>query len=187
MIEAQERFLFKGGVREASKPVCLVFESVLPDKVYLDLVSYNVRPFERAPLRCYCCQEYGHVAAVCRKKKRCAKCGESDCDGGCADRNVEPKCAHCGGKHRAGSVECLKQDLEKKVNQLRGRSEAVKKIKNRDVTTEMVFVLLSSFEGKDRSERLQILLDAAKHFLGMENICESDLERSLMEKTLESS
>ncbi|XP_037536589.1 cyclin-H [Nematolebias whitei] len=34
-----------------------------------------IMPYIPPPLRCYKCQRYGHIAAVCKGKQRCAKCG----------------------------------------------------------------------------------------------------------------
>ena len=66
-----ESFLFVGrrrlkshreGKEQDSWSVLIEFAEALPERVYLDYVSYRVRAFERGPLRCYWCQEYGHVA-----------------------------------------------------------------------------------------------------------------------------
>ena len=58
--------------------VLIEFAGALPERVYLDYV--RVRAFERGPLRCYWCQEYGHVAAVCRRgRNRCRRCGKVGC------------------------------------------------------------------------------------------------------------
>ena len=62
------------GETEKTLSVLLNLES-LPDKVILEYVSYPVRAFVPNPLRCFRCQAYGHIAAVCRKEIwRCKKC-----------------------------------------------------------------------------------------------------------------
>lgn len=59
-----------------SLSVVLNFDEVkLPERVFLGFVSYTVRQYVPPPLRCYKCQKFGHVAAVCRGKQRCARCG----------------------------------------------------------------------------------------------------------------
>jgi hypothetical protein len=40
----------------------------LPNKVMLGYISYPVQAFVPTTLRCYRCQAYGHVAAVCRRE-----------------------------------------------------------------------------------------------------------------------
>ena len=64
--------------------MCLTFEGELPSSVSLDYLWYKVRPYERAPLRCFSCQEFGHVAAVCTKSRICRRCGKTSC------RTVQP-------------------------------------------------------------------------------------------------
>ena len=56
-------------------------------------------------LRCYRCQAYGHVAAVCRKEvPRCEKCAERHETKKCvALRKVE---VNCRGAHGAGDKKC---------------------------------------------------------------------------------
>lgn len=82
-----------------SPPVLLVFkEDELPKKVSLGYLIYPVGPYERATLRCFNCQRYGHVAVVCRGRRRCTRCGE-DHDG--KECNKDMKCPNCGGEHIA--------------------------------------------------------------------------------------
>ena len=76
--------------------------------MYLDYVSYRVRAFERGPLRCYWCQEYGHVAEVCRRgRNRCRRCGKEGCSEEDCKLTVEQAvCLHCEGNHEAGAKQC---------------------------------------------------------------------------------
>ena len=59
-------------------------EKELPDKVFIGFMCYDVKLYIPPPLRCYKCQRFGHVAAVCKGKMRCSKCGGEheyeDCD-----------------------------------------------------------------------------------------------------------
>lgn len=62
--------------RKDSLSVMIHFvENKLPERVYLGYMSYMVRPYVPPPLRCFKCQRFGHVVAVCRGKQRCARCG----------------------------------------------------------------------------------------------------------------
>jgi hypothetical protein len=57
------------GENEKTLSVLLSFEAESsPDKFTLGCVSYPVSAFVPNPLRCFRCQAYGHVAAVCRKE-----------------------------------------------------------------------------------------------------------------------
>ena len=57
----------KGENGRGTTPVLLTFkDDVVPKRVMLGYMSYPVREYERPPLRCFKCQRYGHVAAVCR-------------------------------------------------------------------------------------------------------------------------
>lgn len=54
------------GERCDSLVVMLKFEEErLPTNVYTGYMSYVVKPYVLPPLRCFKCQKYGHVAAVC--------------------------------------------------------------------------------------------------------------------------
>lgn len=46
-------------------------EEKMPERVYIGYVSYAVRAYVPPPIRCFKCQKYGHVAAVCKGKQRC--------------------------------------------------------------------------------------------------------------------
>lgn len=64
------------GERVSSLSVLLEFqEAVLPDRVKIECMSFPVRAYVPSPLRCYKCQRYGHIAAVCKGRQRCPKCG----------------------------------------------------------------------------------------------------------------
>lgn len=45
-------------------------EENLPIKYFLGFMSFLVRLYVPPPLRCYKCQKFGYVAAVCRGKQR---------------------------------------------------------------------------------------------------------------------
>lgn len=93
-------------------------ERVLPDKVTVGYMRYNVRAYVPPPLRCFKCQKYGHIAAACKGKQKCGKCGGEHEDGKCKD-GTELKCANCGGAHSVayGGCEVRKKAVE--VQQLK--------------------------------------------------------------------
>lgn len=125
---------FRNNEKTDSLSVMLAFdESKLPERVFLGFFSYGVRVYIPPPLRCFKCQKYGHVAAVCRGKQRCARCG-GDHEYGKCRQGKTPKCCNCGGEHSAvyGSCEVRKDAI--KVQNVRmeegiSYAEALKKVK----------------------------------------------------------
>lgn len=112
-------------------PTLLSFkDNVLPKRVMLGFMSYSVKEYERTPLRCFKCQRFGHVAAVCNGKRRCRRCSKEHDGKEC----TEPvKCCNCGGEHpasfrgchnyvKAGNVERIRK--EEKISY----AEAVRRV-----------------------------------------------------------
>ena len=97
---------YREGKLEPSLSICLTFTGDLPERVFSECVTYRVRPYEKGPLRCFSCQEYGHAAAVCRGVRKCGKCGETNCEENCDAQEKEPVCVHCKGNHYAGAASC---------------------------------------------------------------------------------
>ena len=92
------------GKTEESLPVLLSFDvDSLPEKVMLGYISYTVRAFVQNTLRCYRCQAYGHVAAVCRRKvHRCERSAEGHETKECVALGKVVICVNCRGAHGAG-------------------------------------------------------------------------------------
>ncbi len=104
----------------------------LPSKVFLDFMSFLVRLYVPPPLRCYKCQKFGHVAALCRGKQRCTRCGGKHEYGKCG-QEVNPKYCNCGGDHSAGYGGCKVRKHAAQVQNVRIQngltySEALKKV-----------------------------------------------------------
>lgn len=95
-------------------------------------MSFSVRPYVPDLLRCYKCQKFGHVAAVCRGKQWCARCGGEHEYGKCG-QGVNPKCCNCGGDHSAGYGGCKVRKHAAQVQNVRiqeglSYSEALKRV-----------------------------------------------------------
>lgn len=69
-------------------------------------------------MRCYNCQEFGHIAKVCKGERKCARCGGGHEYGKCGER-VLPKCCHCGGGHSIAFWGCIAKKGEIEVQPTR--------------------------------------------------------------------
>ena len=54
------------------------------------------------PLRCYNCQEFGHIARLCKNESRCEICAQHH-SGSCEGSRC---CVNCGGGHHSNSTFC---------------------------------------------------------------------------------
>lgn len=77
----------------------------LSSRVYIGYMSYEVRAYVPPPLRCFKCQKYGHVAAVCRGKQKCGRCAGEHEYGKC-EEGAKLKCCNCGGEHSSAYRGC---------------------------------------------------------------------------------
>lgn len=122
----------RDGERKDSTAVLVTFkEDVLPQRVSLGFIIYPVKPYERPPLRCFKCQRFGHIAAVCRGVRRCGKCGGQHDRAECL--STELKCCNCGGNHMAGFRSCVHAVRAQHVETIRSTenvsyAEAVKRV-----------------------------------------------------------
>lgn len=122
------------GKKVPSTTILLSFsDPCLPQRVMIGFVSYPVRQYVPDPLRCFKCQRLGHVAAVCKWKRRCCRCG-GDHDYGKCGEGVAPKCCNCGGAHSAAYKGCVIQQQEQEVQKFKvakgvSYAEAVQQVK----------------------------------------------------------
>ncbi|CAJ1084286.1 uncharacterized protein LOC113119923 [Xyrichtys novacula] len=106
VLELQRLKTNRNGEKTDSLSVKIRFEEPkLPDKVYIGYMCYDVRPFVPPPLRCFKCQKYGHVAAVCRGKQKCGRCA-GDHEYGKCQEGAKIKCCNCGGEHTSAYRGC---------------------------------------------------------------------------------
>lgn len=188
------------GERVDSLSVLIEFEgNNLPDKIKIGYLSFMVRPYVPPPLRCFKCQRFGHVAAVCRGKQRCLKCGGDHKIEDCAVTSKE-KCCNCGGDHRVTYPGCETRKRAVAVQQIKttqniSYAEAVKKLQSEtpssqtvtkvgykkgereeceDLTVEklmlfIAYVINCTDQVKHRTEKIKIIVKGAEKFLGMKN------------------
>jgi hypothetical protein len=93
----------------------------LPEKVFIGYESVPVRPFIPAPMRCFQCQRFGHVATRCEGKPTCPRCGlEKHEDAECSK---DPHCVNCEGAHPVYSRNCPKVKEERQVMEIKTREK----------------------------------------------------------------
>lgn len=117
--DARRLQTFRDGIKQDSESVMLEFEDeILPNKVTLGYMTYNVREFVPKPMRCFNCQRFGHSASTCKRKRRCARCGE-DRDYEQCRKEIQPKCCNCGGSHSVASGGCEVMKRQVEIQQIR--------------------------------------------------------------------
>ncbi|XP_049912384.1 uncharacterized protein LOC126397555 [Epinephelus moara] len=105
------------GEKVDSMSVLLEFnEGKLPDSVFVGFMRYNVREYVPPPLRCYKCQKYGHIAAYCKGKQVCGRCGGEHEFGKC-EPGAKLKCSNYGGDHSVVYRECEARKKAKEIQQ----------------------------------------------------------------------
>lgn len=114
VVEAKRMTNKNKGNGEESPTVMVEFDGHIPSRVCLGYVSYFVREYVPAPLRCFKCQRMGHVASVCKGQCRCAKCGGPHEYGKC-EAQAKIRCCNCGGEHSAAYGGCIVQRKEAEV------------------------------------------------------------------------
>ncbi|XP_050706236.1 proline-rich protein 36-like [Eriocheir sinensis] len=80
-----DRCLTRDGL--ATRQVMITLKGPLPGS--LDLGSWGVfytRPFNKEPLRCYCCQQFGHHRSRCNRPAVCGMCSGPHITEGCLEK-----------------------------------------------------------------------------------------------------
>ncbi|XP_072302084.1 uncharacterized protein [Eucyclogobius newberryi] len=143
VVDARRLKVTRFGVRCDSLSVMVTLEGrCLPSKVFIGYMCYSVRPYVPPPLRCFKCQRFGHIAAVCRGRQRCGKCA-GDHEYGKCDVGAKLKCCNCGEEHSSAYGGCRfskrAAEVQKiKVSQGISYADAVKKVSSNEfrVNTE---------------------------------------------------
>ena len=113
---------------------------LLPERLYLQYISYRAKPYKRAPW-CFCCQSYGHIAALCSENRVHGRYGKEKCNKYCEERQVKAKCVHCVGEHYTGSTQCPRRENGVKMSKIRAKcremsyAEAIKRVERDDNKT----------------------------------------------------
>ncbi|KAK3884946.1 hypothetical protein Pcinc_010789 [Petrolisthes cinctipes] len=54
------------------------YGSHIPDRININSISFEVKPFVERPLQCFCCYEFGHGRRNCNNRSRCGNCSALD-------------------------------------------------------------------------------------------------------------
>ncbi|MEW8546768.1 MAG: hypothetical protein AB2693_24905 [Candidatus Thiodiazotropha sp.] len=100
--------------RDTGKPMPIVIitcnsfedqQTLFKSKVILCKKNIKVTSYQSkrgTPTRCYNCQEFGHIAVLCKKETKCEYCAEGHRGACSSDR----KCVNCGNNHPSSSISC---------------------------------------------------------------------------------
>ena len=111
IVRAKRMSGIREGGRVETETVLVEFEGDRrPESIFLGILEFQVREFKENPVRCFRCQNFGHMAGKCKREKRCAQCGgvgheRQEC-------KEETKCCHCGEGHSAGFWWCERTKVE---------------------------------------------------------------------------
>ncbi|XP_076366586.1 uncharacterized protein LOC143255196 [Tachypleus tridentatus] len=88
-----------------------------PITIKAGYLNCKVRPYIPNPVRCFHCQQFGHLKQSCHGSLTCARCG-------CKDHNatecqLKPHCINCNGTHPSYFTSCPKWVEEKEVQHLK--------------------------------------------------------------------
>ena len=140
-VERVKRLTYnKDGVKKESLSILLSMrEERLPTRIRVGYMSYQVREYIPPPLRCFKCQKFGHVAAICRGKARCGKCGGEDHEYGKCEQGTKVRCCNCGGEHSAAYKGCDAHKRAAEVQRIKVEekvtyAEAIKQVKAKKET-----------------------------------------------------
>ncbi|KAI2655997.1 Nucleic-acid-binding protein from mobile element jockey [Labeo rohita] len=133
VLKATRLQMHRRGVKSDSFSVLLEFEKSMPKKIRMGYLSYDVREYIPAPLRCFKCQRMGHTAGQCKGKPRCARCGGEHEYGKCG-KDAKIKCCNCGGEHSAAFGGCPVQRQAREIQKYKisnpvSYADAAKKVK----------------------------------------------------------
>ena len=156
------------------------------------LGKFAVRPNVTKPVRCYCCQRFGHIAAAClARTERCSMCSGLHRTQECLTKfqnllTVTLKCANCGEEHSANSNRCpvLREKMQIKMNDAPRKSRTAVIIPPPPLVTSGQFLTISA--SKNRKKTLtESLLKTGKSFAAISHVPRSVAlaARSSMRKT----
>ena len=107
-------------IRNTASLILTFNTSNLPSTILAGYRVLRVRPYIPAPLRCFKCQKFGHVASRCDKEQVCV-CGKSLHEGSPC---VQPlSCVNCSGDHSSRSKLCAVYQNEAAIQELKTREK----------------------------------------------------------------
>ena len=108
----------KDGILIPTSSIILTFKThSLPDRVKAGWYNLKVRHYIPNPLRCFNCQEFGHVSSKCNKNAICPSCGKVEHkDEPCTPPNY---CVNCEGEHSPRYKGCTKFKEEYAIQKIK--------------------------------------------------------------------
>ena len=77
--------------------------------LFIDHLFYRPSYFKKQGvkiIRCYNCQNCGHVSANCKFEKHCVHCSQKHNFTDCPNKHLDPRCVNCGNNHQTDSYDC---------------------------------------------------------------------------------
>ena len=96
----------------------LQYNNALSEGLFLDSIYYQPYAFVQRGIRiirCYNCQQFGHLSGNCHSKTACKHCSEDHKIEDCPNKELESKCMNCRGTHDAVSLVCPTYTKQKQV------------------------------------------------------------------------
>ena len=115
VVEARRVRRKEGGTFVDTNTVILTFDGTdLPSDVVVGYAKVQIRAYVPNPMRCFSCQQYGHTAKFCKRRRVCEKCGSAEHDSkDCDSQNLF--CVNCEGDHAASDKNCTRMKSEKEI------------------------------------------------------------------------
>ena len=104
----------QGNMQQKPQLIALM-KGDIPEKVFVPCLGYrNIALYNEAPIMCYKCSKWGHMAYKCQSSYKCRYCSGNHDSKICGDKIKEnecivPRCCNCGESHNANSWSCKKR------------------------------------------------------------------------------
>ena len=118
-VDAAKRIIVKkdGKTIETDTIVLTFNKPTLPTKIPVAYLMVKVDVYVPNPLRCFRCQQFGHIQSRCRQTAACGRCGAKDhIDKDCQN---SPCCVNCGEDHTSFSKKCLVYQKEFAIQRIK--------------------------------------------------------------------
>ena len=160
--EFKNQNAFKVGRLGKTRTVLLYFKGKsLPSSVKIGFMSFKVSEYIPGPVRCYICQQFGHISSSCKGTPRCVRCSANHKVDDCPVKE-NPTCFRCHGSHSAAWSECPFVHEAKFVSNIQrvekvSYSAALKKHCQSTVSSTPASQLVSAITPEARAHIIQVV------------------------------